>query len=59
MDDLESHDVRRVIPRTCFSVEPGIYQAEFGVRTEVDVYVGEKEAGVTGAVQSEILALLA
>jgi Xaa-Pro dipeptidase len=59
MDDLESHDVRRVIPRTCFSVEPGIYQPEFGVRTEVDVYVGEKEAGVTGAVQSEILALLA
>jgi Xaa-Pro dipeptidase len=59
MDDLESHDVRRVIPRTCFSVEPGIYQAEFGVRTEVDVYVGEKEAGVTGAVQGEILALLA
>jgi len=59
MDDLESHDVRRIIPRTCFSVEPGIYQAEFGVRTEVDVYVGEKEAGVTGAVQSEILPLLA
>jgi Xaa-Pro dipeptidase len=59
MDDLESHDVRRIIPRTCFSVEPGIYQPEFGVRTEVDVYVGEKEAGVTGAVQSEILPLLA
>ena len=59
MDDLESHDVRKVIPHTCFSVEPGIYQPEFGVRTEVDVYVGEKEAGVTGAVQSEILALLA
>jgi Xaa-Pro aminopeptidase len=59
MDDLESHDVRRIIPGTCFSVEPGIYQPEFGVRTEVDVYVGEKEAGVTGAVQSEILPLLA
>jgi Xaa-Pro aminopeptidase len=59
MDDLESHDIRRIIPRTCFSVEPGIYTPEFGVRTEVDVYVGEKEAGVTGAVQSEILPLLA
>jgi Xaa-Pro aminopeptidase len=59
MDDLESHDIRRIIPRTCFSVEPGIYTPEFGVRTEVDVYVGEEEAGVTGAVQSEILALLA
>jgi Xaa-Pro dipeptidase len=59
MDDLESHDIRRLIPRTCFSVEPGIYTPEFGVRTEVNVYVGEKEAGVTGAVQSEILPLLA
>ncbi|HUK31340.1 MAG TPA: M24 family metallopeptidase [Candidatus Acidoferrum sp.] len=59
MDDLESHDVRRIIPRTCFSVEPGIYTPEFGVRTEVNVYVGEKEAGVTGDVQSEILPLLA
>jgi Xaa-Pro aminopeptidase len=59
LDDLESHDVRRIIPRTCFSVEPGIYMPEFGVRTEVNVYVGEKEAGVTGAVQSEILPLLA
>jgi Xaa-Pro dipeptidase len=58
MDNLESHDVRRIIPRTCFSIEPGIYSPEFGVRTEVNVYVGEKEAGVTGAVQNEILALL-
>jgi Xaa-Pro dipeptidase len=58
MDDLESHDIRRIIPNTCFSVEPGIYTAEFGVRTEVDVFVSNKEAGVTGAVQSEILPLL-
>lgn len=59
MDNFESHDVRRVIPRTCFSIEPGIYSPEFGVRTEVNVYVGEREAGVTGAVQDQILALLA
>jgi Xaa-Pro aminopeptidase len=39
-------------------VEPGIYLPEFGVRTEVNVYIDEKEARVTGAVQSEILALL-
>ncbi len=58
MDDMESHDVRRIIPHTCFSVEPGIYSPEFGIRTEVNVYVGEKEAGVTGAVQDEVLALL-
>jgi len=59
MDGLETFDERHLIPLTCNSVEPGIYLPEFGVRSEVDVYVGEKEAHVTGAVQSEILPLLA
>ncbi len=59
MDGLETQDVRRIIPRTCFSVEPGIYLPAFGVRSEVNVYVEEKQAYVTGAVQSEIVALLA
>ena len=59
MDGLETQDDRHLIPRTCNSVEPGIYLPEFGIRTEVDVYVDEKEARVTGAVQTEILALLA
>ncbi len=58
MDGLETQDVRRIVPHTCFSVEPGIYLPEFGVRSEVNVYVEEKQACVTGAVQSEILALL-
>jgi Xaa-Pro aminopeptidase len=59
MDNLETHDERRVIPWTCFSIEPGIYLPEFGVRTEVNVYIGEREARVTGAIQKEVLALLA
>jgi Xaa-Pro dipeptidase len=59
MDGLETRDERHLIPRTCNSVEPGIYLPEFGIRTEVDVYVDENEARVTGAVQTEILALLA
>ena len=59
MDGLETRDVRHLIPRTCNSVEPGIYLPEFGIRSEVDVYIGEREARVTGAVQAEILALLA
>jgi Xaa-Pro dipeptidase len=59
MDGLETHDSRRLIPHTCNSVEPGIYLPEFGVRTEVNVYVDEKEARVTGAVQTAILPLLA
>jgi Xaa-Pro dipeptidase len=59
MDGLETHDERHLIPRTCNSVEPGIYLPEFGMRTEIDVYVDDHEAHVTGAVQTEILPLLA
>jgi Xaa-Pro dipeptidase len=58
MDGLETRDERHLIPKTCNSIEPGIYLPEFGIRSEIDVYVGEKEAQVTGAVQTEILALL-
>ena len=59
MDGLETQDDRHLIPHTCNSVEPGIYLQEFGMRTEVDVYVDDKEARVTGAIQTEILPLLA
>jgi Xaa-Pro dipeptidase len=58
MDGLETHDVRHLLPGTCNSIEPGIYLPEFGIRSEVNVYVGEREARVTGAVQKEVLALL-
>ncbi len=59
MDNLETHDDREIISGTCFSVEPGIYLPEFGVRTEVNVYVGEKSAGTTGDVQKEIVLIQA
>jgi len=39
IDGLETRDDRRIIRRTCFSIEPGIYLPEFGVRSEVDVYI--------------------
>jgi Xaa-Pro aminopeptidase len=58
MDSLETRDTRLIIPHTCFSVEPGIYLPEFGIRSEVDVYVGERKAEVTGPAQAEILTLL-
>lgn len=58
MDSLETRDTRRIIPHTCFSVEPGIYLPEFGVRSEVNVYVSDGNAEVTGAVQTELLKLL-
>lgn len=58
MDDLETHDDRRLLPRTCFSIEPGIYlEGEFGIRSEVNVFIdAEKKIHVTGGpVQTEVL----
>jgi Xaa-Pro aminopeptidase len=59
MDGLETYDSRHLIPCTCNSVEPGIYLPDFGMRSEVNVYIDQNEARITGAVQREILALLA
>jgi Xaa-Pro aminopeptidase len=57
MDNLETHDERRVAPWTCFSIEPGVYLKDFGVRSEVNMFVGEKEARVTGEIQRELVIL--
>jgi Xaa-Pro aminopeptidase len=59
MDNLETREERRVLPRTCFSIEPGIYLPEFGVRSEVDVFVdGQGKVHVTGGEpQTQIVAL--
>jgi Xaa-Pro dipeptidase len=59
MDNFETHDERRIIPRTCFSIEPGIYLHEFGIRSEVNVFAGERDARVTGEIQKEIVPILA
>jgi Xaa-Pro aminopeptidase len=59
MDNFETHDARRIIPGTCFSVEPGIYLPEFGVRSEVNVYVEERDARVTGEIQQAVVPILA
>jgi Xaa-Pro aminopeptidase len=55
MDNLETHDERRVIPWTCFSIEPGIYLPEFGIRSEIDMFVDETSARVTGEMQRELV----
>jgi Xaa-Pro aminopeptidase len=55
MDNLETHDERRIVPWTCFSVEPGIYLQDFGVRLEVNVFVEEHGARVTGEIQKELV----
>ena len=57
MDDLEIHDERQLLPNSCFSIEPGIYLPEFGVRSEVNVLVRAKSAEVTGKIQREIVTI--
>jgi len=60
IDNLETRDSRRIIPRTCFSIEPGVYlEGRFGVRSEINVYVAERDIEVTGQpVQTEVVAIL-
>ena len=55
MDNLETHDERRILPGALFSVEPGIYLEDFGVRSEVNVFVTRDSASTTGAVQRELV----
>ncbi len=57
MDNLETHDERRIIAGTCFSVEPGVYLPEYGLRSEVNVYVSTTEARVTGEVQQKLVTI--
>ncbi len=60
MDNLETHETRRVMPRTCFSIEPGIYLPEFGVRSEINIFIdGGGTVHVTGGeLQKEVIAVL-
>jgi Xaa-Pro aminopeptidase len=55
LDNLETHDDRRILPHTCFSVEPGIYLPEFGVRSEVNMLTAPGKAWVTGNIQRELV----
>ena len=55
LDNLETHDERLILPYTCFSVEPGIYLPEFGVRSEVNMLTEPGRAVVTGPIQTELV----
>jgi Xaa-Pro dipeptidase len=55
MDNLETKDDREIIPNTCFSIEPGIYLPEFGIRSEVNVLTRNGAAEVTGKIQNELV----
>jgi Xaa-Pro dipeptidase len=58
MDDYETHDDRRLLPGSGFTIEPGLYFDRFGVRTEVNMVYGERTATVTGPAQKEIVPLM-
>jgi Xaa-Pro dipeptidase len=60
IDNLETQDSRRLMAGTCFSIEPGVYlKGTFGVRSEVDMYLSDKEAIVTGLpIQTEVIPIL-
>jgi Xaa-Pro dipeptidase len=55
LDNLETHDERTILPYTCFSVEPGVYLPEFGVRSEINMLTEPGRAVVTGPIQSELV----
>lgn len=57
LDDFETHDVRRLIPRTGFTVEPGLYFEDFGIRSEINVYMEALTATVTGPRQHAVVTL--
>lgn len=58
LDDYETHDDRRILPGTGFTIEPGLYFETFGVRTEINMYRGDRDATVTGPRQSAIVTLV-
>ncbi len=55
MDNLEVHDERQVLPNSCFSIEPGIYFPDWGVRSEINMLVRQNSAEVSGKIQNEIV----
>jgi len=58
MDDYETHDDRRLLAGSGFTIEPGLYFDDFGVRSEINMTVRGREASVTGPVQRKIVALV-
>jgi Xaa-Pro aminopeptidase len=59
LDSLETMDTRELIVRSCFSIEPGIYLDSFGIRSEIDVFLGERGAEVFSPIQRELVKIAA
>jgi Xaa-Pro aminopeptidase len=59
MDDYETHDDRQLLSGTGFTIEPGIYTPEFGIRSEINVVVGDRTAEPTGPCQQVLVRIKA
>ncbi|MBZ0264908.1 M24 family metallopeptidase [bacterium] len=57
LDNYETHDTRLILPKTGFSVEPGIYLPEFGVRSEIDVYISQNGVEITSPIQQKVITM--
>ena len=55
LDSWETHDTRQLIPGIAVTIEPGIYVPEFGVRSEIDVFISEDGHQVTTEMQREVV----
>jgi Xaa-Pro aminopeptidase len=55
LDDWETHDTRTVVPGIGVTIEPGVYLPEFGMRSEIDVYMGADGPEVTGESQKDVI----
>jgi len=55
LDNLETHDERLILPHTCFSVEPGVYLKQFGIRSELNMITTAERAAASGRVQQELV----
>jgi Xaa-Pro dipeptidase len=55
LDNLETHDERLILPNTCFSVEPGVYLKQFGIRSELNMITTPERAAASGRVQQELV----
>ena len=55
LDGWETHDARQIIPGIAVTIEPGIYLPEFGVRSEIDVFISESGPQITTPVQRSVV----
>lgn len=58
IDNLESHDTREILDGVTFSLEPGIYLSDYGMRSETDVYIDKRKPVYMAGHQLEVIPIL-